>query len=150
MKVRDIMSTSIITLSPEMGIIDATRILMENHINGAPVVNGKGRIVGILCRDDIITQQKKIPLPSFFLVLDAMIPLSSPRQIQKEMDKMTATTVDHAMTPKPVTVRPETDIEVVAGLMVDQKIHTIPVVDDKGNLVGVVGKEDVLRTILPR
>lgn len=149
MQVNDIMTTKVITVSPHMGIIDAARILMENHINGAPVVDVEGRLVGILTRDDLISQQKKLPLPSFFTVLDGIIPLISPRHLEKEMEKMTATTVDHAMTPGPVTVKPDTDIEVVAALMVDKKIHTIPVVDDDGCLVGIVGKEDVLKTLLP-
>jgi len=52
------------------------------------------------------------------------------------------------MTQDPVTVEPETDIEEIASLMVDKKYHTLPVVRD-GKLLGVVGKEDVLRTLLP-
>jgi CBS domain-containing protein len=48
----------------------------------------------------------------------------------------------------PVTVGPETDIEDIARLMVDKKYHTLPVMEgDK--IVGVVGKEDVLKTLLP-
>jgi CBS-domain-containing membrane protein len=43
---------------------------------------------------------------------------------------------------------PETDIEVVASLMVDKKIHTLPVIDSNGSLVGIVGKEDVLKTLI--
>ncbi len=50
------------------------------------------------------------------------------------------------MTPNPVFVEPDTDIEAVAALMVDSGFHTIPVLDD-GVLVGVVGKEDVLKTL---
>jgi CBS domain-containing protein len=52
------------------------------------------------------------------------------------------------MTPNPVTVLPDASIETVAALMVDKNYHTIPVVD-KGKLVGIVGKVDVLRTIMP-
>jgi CBS domain-containing protein len=55
--------------------------------------------------------------------------------------------VKQAMTPNPVTVGPETDIEEVAKLMVDKKYHTLPVMEgDK--VVGIVGKEDVLKTLL--
>jgi predicted transcriptional regulator len=150
MKVEEIMTSKVITLSPDMGIIDAARILMDNHINGAPVIDVEGRIVGILCRDDLISQQKKIPLPSFFPVLDSIIPLRSPRHIEKEMEKITATTVAHAMIPDPITVKTDDDIEVVAELMVDKKIHTIPVTDDDGCLVGIVGKEDILKTLIPK
>jgi CBS domain-containing protein len=52
------------------------------------------------------------------------------------------------MTPNPVTVGPDSNIETVAALMVDNNFHTLPVVD-KGALVGVVGKEDILKTLIP-
>jgi len=149
MKVKDIMTPNVITLTPDMGIVNAAKILMENHINGAPVLDSDGKLIGILCRDDLISQQKKLPLPSFFVVLDGIIPMSSPRHMEKEIDKIAATNVEHAMTAKPVTVSPEADIDLVASLMVDKKIHTIPVVDSRGELVGIVGKEDVLKTLIP-
>jgi len=147
---KDIMTTSIITFPLHMEVVTAAGILMENGINGAPVVNENGDMVGILCRDDLITQQKKIPLPSYFVVLDALIPLHSSRQVEKELEKIAATTVEHAMTPDPVSVHPDTPIEDIATLMVDRKIHTIPVVNENGALVGIIGKEDILKTIIPK
>ncbi|MDT8272143.1 MAG: CBS domain-containing protein [Desulfomonilia bacterium] len=149
-KVRDIMtSANLITLTPEMGVIEAAKVLMDHHINGAPVLDSEGTIVGILCREDLISQQKKIPLPSFFVVLDGIIPLSSPRHLEMEMEKIAATTVEHAMTRNPLTVKEDTDVEEIAHIMVDKKIHTIPVTDDDGCLVGIIGKEDILKILLP-
>ncbi len=52
------------------------------------------------------------------------------------------------MTPEPVAVQPDTQIETVAALMVDSNFHTLPVVEGS-RLVGIIGKEDVLRTLLP-
>jgi CBS domain-containing protein len=63
------------------------------------------------------------------------------------VEKIAAVTVGQAMTPDPVTVGPQTDIEEVAALMADKKYHTLLVIED-GRLVGIVGKEDVLRTLL--
>lgn len=146
---KDIMTRSVITLSPAMEIVAAAKILLDNHINGAPVVDEKNTIVGILTRDDLITQQKKLPLPSYFVVLDALIPIRSTRQVEKELDKIAATNVEHAMTHNPVMVTPETPIEEVASIMVDRKIHTIPVRNEAGGLLGIIGKEDVLKTIIP-
>lgn len=69
------------------------------------------------------------------------------KRIDKEVEKIAALTVKQAMTPDPVTVGPDTDIDEVARLMVDKKYHTLPVVEgDK--VVGIVGKEDVLKTLL--
>jgi len=69
------------------------------------------------------------------------------KQIEKQVSKIAALTVSEAMTPEPVTVRPDTGIETVASLMVDSNFHTLPVVEDS-DLVGIIGKEDVLRTLL--
>jgi CBS domain-containing protein len=147
-KVKDIMTKEPITVSPDTEIVHATKLLLENRINGVPVTDETGKIVGILCQSDLISQQKKLPVPSFFTFLDGLIPLTSMKQFEKEVQKIAATTVSQAMTPNPVVVRPDTDIEEVAALMVDNSFHTIPVVD-KGALVGIVGKEDILRTLIP-
>jgi CBS domain-containing protein len=148
LKVKDIMTKELITVSPDTEIVQATKLLLENRINGIPVTDETGKLVGILCQSDLIAQQKKLPIPSFFTFLDGLITLTSMKQIEKQVQKIAAITVAQAMTPNPVTVQPETDIETVAALMVDKNFHTIPVVD-KGKLVGIVGKEDVLKTLIP-
>lgn len=148
LKVKDFMTKEVITVSPETEIVHATKLLLENRINGVPVIDGTGKLVGILCQSDLISQQKKLPVPSFFTFLDGLIPLTSMKQLEKEVQKIAATTVAQAMTPKPVSVSPDTGIEAVAALMVDNNFHTIPVVEE-GKLVGIVGKEDILRTLMP-
>jgi len=52
------------------------------------------------------------------------------------------------MIPDPITVDPDTSLEDIATLMVNNNIHTLPVLDG-GRLVGIIGKEDILRTIMP-
>jgi len=142
---KDIMTKDVITVSPKAGIAHTAKILLEKGINGIPVVE-KGKLVGILCQSDLVAQQKEFPLPSVFTLLDGFIPLKSTRTLEKAVQKIAATTVAEAMTPNPVTVTPETSIEDLAALMVDKNFHTIPVMD-KGVLVGIIGKEDILKTI---
>lgn len=148
MRVKDIMTTDVISVSPETEIVQAARIMLEKRINGLPVLDAKGKVVGIICQSDLVVQQKSVPIPSLFSLLDGFMPLTSLKRIEKEVEKIAALTVAQAMTPKPTTVTPETGIEEVASLMVDKGFHTLPVVQD-GKLVGVVGKEDVLKTLLP-
>lgn len=144
---KDIMTKDVTTVSPEMEIARAAALLLEESINGVPVVDETGDLVGILCQSDLVAQQKKFPLPSLFTLLDGFIPLTSMKHLEKEVQKITATTVGDAMTPNPVTVAPETGIEEVGSIMVDKHCHTLPVVDD-GKLVGIVGKKDVLKTLI--
>ncbi len=147
-KAKDIMTRDILTVTPDMEIDKAAKILLQNRINGLPVIDASGRLVGILCQSDLVAQQKSIPIPSVFTLLESFVPLTSMKRIDKEVEKIAALTVKQAMTPNPVTISPDTDIEDVAKLMVDKKYHTLPVMEgDK--VVGIVGKEDVLKTLLP-
>jgi CBS domain-containing protein len=96
----------------------------------------------------LIIQQKKFPVPSLFTLLDSVVALGSTKRLEAEIQKMSAATVAEAMTANPVTVTPETTIEEAVTLMVEKSLHTLPVVAE-GKLVGIVGKEDILKTLLP-
>ena len=126
----------------------AAKLLLDNHFNGLPVVDDKGRLIGIICQDDLIVQQKRLPLPSLFTFFDGLIPLTSYKSLEKEVDKIIASRVSQAMTPDPLTIGPEASLEDIATLMVNNNIHTLPVLEG-GRLVGIIGKEDVLRTLMP-
>lgn len=64
LKVKDIMTRDLITVSPQTEIAGAAKILLEKRINGLPVIDDSGRLVGILCQSDLVAQQKSIPIPS--------------------------------------------------------------------------------------
>jgi CBS domain-containing protein len=145
---KDIMTTELTVLDPHMAFCAAARVLLENHFNGAPVVDTAGRLVGVLCQSDLVAQQKKMPVPTLITLLDSFIRLTPTKQLEKEAGKIAALTVGDAMTVEPVTVNPDTTIDTIAALMVDRNFHTLPVLND-GQLVGIIGKEDVLRTLLP-
>lgn len=144
---RDIMTAQLTTLTPDMDFISAAKTLLDNHFNGAPVVDENGKLVGILCQSDLVAQQKKLPVPTLLTLLDSFVRLTPSKQLEKQARKIAALTVGEAMTADPVTVRPDTTIDTIAALMVDSNLHTLPVVDEE-QLIGIVGKEDVLRTLL--
>ena len=147
LKAIDIMTPEPVTLSPDSDIRSAALLLLDRKINGAPVVDEKGRLVGILTQSDLVAQQKQVTMPSIFAMLDGFIALSSREDFEREIKKIAATKVSEAMTQHPRSVSPQTSIEEIATVMVNEKLYTLPVVDS-GRLVGVVGKEDILRTLL--
>jgi CBS domain-containing protein len=146
LKAKDIMTTTCITLTPDTDIATAAKTLLDNKINGAPVIDD-GKVVGVLCQADLVAQQKKITLPSFFTLLDGVFPLSSHDDLEREITKISALKVAEAMTPTPTFITPETGIDDIATMMANEKLYTLPVLDGD-TLVGVVGKEDVLKTLL--
>ena len=143
---QDLMAKNVLTVTPETSISQAANLLLEYHVNGMPVVDEEDNLVGIICQSDIITQQKQLPLPSIFTLLDGIIPLTSTSHMEKEVQKMAATKVKEAMTPDPVSVSPDTELEEMAEIMVRKNYHTLPVVEGS-KLVGIIGKEDVLKTL---
>lgn len=148
MKASDIMARDVICLNEDTDITTAVEVLLNNHINGAPVVNGAGEIVGILCQSDLVFQQKEIPVPPIFTILDGIFPLSSSKKLDAEFKKMAATRVADAMVREVTTVDPDTPLAEIASLMVEQHFHTIPVVRDN-KILGIIGKEDILKTLIP-
>jgi CBS domain-containing protein len=143
------MTSEVITISPEADITEAVKILLDKGINGLPVVDNEGRLVGILCQSDLVRMQKSLPIPSLFTLLDGFVPLSSSALLEAEVKRIAASKVSDAMSTKVVTVAPDKTIDEIAALMVDKKFHTLPVVQD-GKLLGIVGKKDVLKTLIPR
>ncbi|QLA15530.1 CBS domain-containing protein [Desulfolutivibrio sulfoxidireducens] len=146
LKAKDVMSREVLTVSPDTEISQAARMLLDKGFNGLPVTDPQGRLVGILCQSDLVAQQKKISLPSVFSLLDGFVPLSSMKDLDREMDKITALTVAAAMTPHPACVSPETGVDEVATLMTERNFHTLPVVE-AGKLVGIIGMRDILRAL---
>ncbi len=145
--VKEIMNTDVVTLRPESDINEAIRLILKRRINGVPVVDEENQVVGILCQSDLIAQQKKLPVPSYFTVLDSFIPFITTKELQREVRKVAASTVADAMTPDPVTIAPDDEISAAATLMVSKNYHTLPVVEN-GQLVGILGKEDMLKTLI--
>jgi len=147
-KASDIMETNIICINPETEITRAVEVLLNNHINGVPVVDSHDELKGILCQSDLIFQQKEMQVPPIFAILDGIFPLSSSKKLDEEFQKLSATRVKDAMVTKVTSVSPETSVSEIASLMVEKHFHTIPVVEGK-KLVGIIGKEDVLKTMIP-
>jgi CBS domain-containing protein len=142
------MTTEVITIGPEADITEAVKILLDKGVNGLPVVDESGHLVGILCQSDLVRMQKSLPIPSLFTLLDGFVPLSSSALLEAEVKRIAASKVSDAMSTKVVTIGPDMTIDEIAALMVDKKFHTLPVTDN-GKLLGVVGKKDVIKTLIP-
>lgn len=145
---QDIMTAEVITISPEADITEAVKVLLDKGVNGLPVIDDAGLLVGIICQSDLVRMQKTLPIPSLFTLLDGFVPLSSSALLEAEVKRIAASKVSDAMSTKVVTVAPDMTIDEIAALMVDKKFHTLPVTD-KGLLVGVVGMKDIIKTLIP-
>ncbi|MCP4871238.1 MAG: CBS domain-containing protein [Proteobacteria bacterium] len=144
---REIMTAEVSTFGPDVPLLDAARTLFDNRWAGAPVLE-HGKIVGVLSLADVIAQERSVHAPTPIIVFDALLYLGT-RRFEKEMKKITAMTVRNAMTSPAKTVSPTTKVSEIAAMMIDDGLSTVPVVED-GELVGLVGRRDVVRLVLGR
>ena len=143
----DIMTTAVITVKKETLLTELAEILYKNHINGVPVVDEKGLLIGIICESDLIRKDKKLHIPTVVALFDAVFYLERSKNIEKEIERISATTVEDLFARKVVTVDEKTPIDEIATIMTREKIYTIPVMDEN-RLVGIVGKADLIRTFV--
>lgn len=147
LKAKDIMTRNVISVTPRMTVEELARVLIERHINGAPVVDEEGRLVGVVTEHDLINKEKRLHIPTVLRILDAFIYLESPRRFEDDLKKMLATKVGDICSKDITTVNEDTTVTDIATIMSEKDIHLLPVMKD-GKIVGVVGKEDILKALL--
>ncbi len=144
--VADVMTTAPVTVSPEMPLQDAVHLLAERRISGLPVVDGAGKLVGILSESDLMWQATGAPLPAYILLLDSVIYLKNPSRYTEELHKALGQTVAEVMSKGPVvTIEPGASLRQAAQLLHDKQVRRLPVVDETGNLVGILSQGDIVR-----
>jgi CBS domain-containing protein len=141
----DIMTVNPVTVTPGTTLREAAKLLLDGHFNGLPVVED-GKLVGMLTQSDIISMDKKVKSPGFFLMLGGYIPVQIPGQLSRDLQRMAATTVGEIMSPDPFTITPQTTTEEIADIIVEKRYYSLPVVEN-GKLVGIVGMEDMLKRL---
>lgn len=144
---RNIMSNEVITVTEETTVKELARILSIHQISGVPVVDDNGKLVGVVTESDLIFQTKKVHIPTVITILDSVFYLENPDKMGDEMKKMAGAKVKDILTSGPVTVTEDTPLEEIATIMAEKNMHTLPVVN-KDTLVGVIGKKDIIRTLI--
>jgi CBS-domain-containing membrane protein len=146
LKARDIMTKDVVTVNPQTSIRELAALLLERKISGAPVVDDAGKLLGVVTESDLIFQNKKVHLPTAVAILDAFVFLELPGKMEQEFKKMAGAKVGDICSQQLFTVTPDTELEELATLMAEKKVHTLPVLDGE-QLVGIIGKSDIIRTI---
>lgn len=146
--VSEVMSVEVLTFSPDLNVADAMQTLVERGIDGAPVVDADGTVVGMLSTGDLIVQESRLHFPTVISLLGATLELpSSKKHFDEDLRRTLGSTVGQVMQADPITIGADDTIEEAATLLHDHDISRMPVVGDDG-LVGIVSRVDILRGIL--
>jgi len=146
-KASDIMTKDVVTVSKDTTVAELANLLDTHKIGGTPVVDAKGLLLGVVTESDLIDQTKKVHIPTVITILDSVIYLENPEKMEKEMLKMAGATVGDIFTEDAQTVGEDTSLEEIATIMSEKNIHTLPVIRDS-ELVGVIGKGDIIKTLI--
>lgn len=147
--VRDVMSTDVVVFSPEETLAHAVRRLLERGVNGGPVVDPAGKVVGVLTAADLIVQEAELPVPTVINILGAMIQIPHRRlEFEDQVRKTFGSTVGELMTAEPIVCRPDDSVEEAATVMHEHDLSRLPVVDEHGHLQGLLTRRDLLKHLL--
>lgn len=152
----DIMTRDVVTLSPDMTLEVAAERLVQREISGAPVVDDRGRLLGILSESDILRRLKAIAEESLgkrylanrvhSLDLLAFLGEREHAAVEGVYRQLRASKVGDVMTKRAVSVKPTDSIETVAAAMIEHDVNRLPVVD-AGRVVGIVTRADLARVL---
>lgn len=132
LKVHEVMTTDVYIIQPNTTLLEAQRLFKVNTIHHLPVVLDD-HLEGILSKSDL-------------LLISTAFPLNDPGARDKHneplLSKMLAAEV---MTKHVVKLGPDMSLEVAVGIFLENLFHAMPVVDEKGNLLGILSLLDLIR-----
>ena len=146
--VRDVMTTDVLTFSSDETVTDAYARLSARGVDGGPVVDDDGRVIGMLTTDDLLVQETRLHYPTVVSLFGAYLELpSSHRHFEEDLRRAVAATVGDAMHTKVITCAEDDTLDRAATLMHDHHVSRLPVTRD-GRLVGIIARGDVLRAVM--
>jgi CBS domain-containing protein len=129
MQTKDVMTKLVLTVSRHVTLRELEHLLETHDFNGFPVVEGH-RLLGIVTKFDF--------LKNFVFTPSTVFP---------HYDDLMKRTVEEIMTRNVCTVHPTTPLTRVLQMMVETRDKSLPVVDDKNRLVGIISRGDTVRAL---
>jgi len=144
--VKDVMTPAAITVREDTPLADAVNMLNLYSFNGLPVVDGSGRLVGLLTERDLILNDSYVHLKTLLKLFGEFdFYRKDAGDIKEELKTVLNLKVSGVMNAHPQTIRPTDSIDLAAGLLAEPRNNPLPVVDDSGRLVGVMALADLTK-----
>ncbi len=118
-----IMSSPVITLQPTMTVDDAWRFFLNKGVRHMPVLSEDNQVIGIVSERDLLKR----------LIIQG-----------KTVEESTHQTIAELMTQTVISASLETDIRRIARAMFESHIGTMPILDDRRQLIGIITRSDIL------
>jgi CBS domain-containing protein len=144
MKVRDIMSRRVISVAPDASILEAIRLMLQNHISGLPVIDASGALAGVVTEGDFLRRsetgtERKRPRWLEFLL--------GPSRLADEYVHTHSRAVRDVMTSEAITIDEDAGLDEAVELMESRRIKRLPVVRDR-QVIGIVSRANLLHALV--
>ncbi len=142
MLAKDIMTTEVVTVSPESSVSEIAQLLLKYNISAVPVIDEKGGVAGIVSEGDLMrrpeSDTEKRPR-SWWLGF-----MAGRHELAQEFTKSHGQHASDVMTKNVTVVNEDTPVGEIARILEENHIKRVPVVRD-GKLVGIVSRANLLR-----
>jgi CBS domain-containing protein len=142
--VAEVMTSPVFSVRRETPLQEAVTLLSTHHISGLPVVDEQGLLVGELSEKDLMVRESGFEAGPYVMFLDAVIYLRNPLEWNRQVHQVLGSTV---MTAKPHTCSSSTTLPQAARLLNDRRVQRLFVVNEAGDMVGVLTRGDVVRAL---
>ena len=134
------------SVSVDTKVEDVVRTLHDNELPGVPVLDGDGRLAGIVTEADLVLpdDQGDLHLPHYINLFGGTVFLEPLGRFEKRLRKAFASTAADMMTADPDAVGPDATVKEAARLVHESGHNRLPVVEADGRLVGVITRVDLL------
>jgi len=141
MRVEEIMTKDVITVSPKTPIHEAAELMIDHGVSGLPVVDDAGSVVGIVSEGDLILREKPRERAPWWRLF-----FGDAERLAREYQKAHGMTVGEVMTRSLIAVSPDFPIESAALILDQHRIRRVPVVAD-GQLLGILSRGDLIKAL---
>jgi CBS domain-containing protein len=146
--VRSVMTTDVLSFRESDTVQAAYDALVRRGVDGAPVLDDGGRVVGMLSTEDLLVQETRLHYPTVISLFGAYLELpSSHRKFEENLRKAVGATVGDVMSKDVHVVTPDDSLEQAATLMHEEDVSRLPVIEGD-RLVGIVARADILRAVM--
>jgi predicted transcriptional regulator len=147
-RVRDIMTTPVVTAGPNMTIRELAQLLLRKHVSGVPVVDDFGRPIDVVSKSDILDRvhndEETYGLEKLFY--RTAFGMTERLGEGFHLDSLGEGTVQEIMTPLVLSVSADTPTPLAARMMAFEEVHRVIVTED-GRMVGILTTMDIVRAV---
>jgi CBS domain-containing protein len=145
---RDVMQTHVVTIEADASLLDAQRLFVEEEINGAPVVDADGRVVGVVSVRDLLRgsseeQDTVLSEPHYYRDLTEFSGPDWANGPEDFQNRLASRTVSEVMTEGALMLAPDSPVDEIARTLRQSRIHRV-LIAEEGVLVGIVSTFDLM------